>query len=83
MAKRGVAQAQAAGAGEGRAVAGQAGRQHAVEHVDAGRHRLHQADRVADAHQVAGPVGGQLGEGGGEGRQHLGRDSPTDRPPMP
>jgi len=41
-------------------VAGVAGRDDAVEQVDAGRHRLDEVARGADAHQVARAVGRQL-----------------------
>ena len=37
---------------------------------------LDERRRVADAHQVARPVGRQVGEGRGERRQHLARGSP-------
>ena len=70
-----------AGAGQRRAVAAEAGLQDAVELVDAEGDRLDQRRRVADAHQVARAVGGQVGERGGERRQHLGARSrrPTGR----
>jgi hypothetical protein len=35
-------------------VAGQAGRQHAVEHVDAEGHRVDDRERIADPHQITG-----------------------------
>ena len=44
--------------GEEMAVAGIAGRHHAVEHVDATAHPFHQVLRLAHAHQVAGLVFG-------------------------
>jgi hypothetical protein len=62
---------EAPGRGEGGAVAAEAGLHHAVELVDAERDRLDERRRVADAHQVAGPVGRQLFERRGERRQHL------------
>ena len=34
-------------------------RQHTVEHVDTARDRLHQVLRLADAHEIAGAIGGQ------------------------
>ena len=46
-------------AGPGLAGAPGAGRQHAVEHVDAARDRADQVGGLADAHQVARPVGRQ------------------------
>ena len=49
-----------AAAREGLAVAAGAGRQHAVEHVDAARDRLDEIVGRADAHQIARPVGRQL-----------------------
>ena len=45
------------GAGEQLAVARVARGQDAVEHVDAARDALHEIDRRADAHQVAGAIG--------------------------
>ena len=45
------------------AVARVAGRHHAVEHVDAARHRLDDVLRLAHAHQVARLVGRQLRHG--------------------
>ena len=53
-------------------MAAEPGRQHAVEQVDAEGDGLDERRRVADAHQVARAVGRQVGERGGEGRQHLG-----------
>ena len=53
VAVAGVAQAQHAGVGEQIGVAGVAGRHHAVEHVHAPAHGLHDVLRCADAHQVA------------------------------
>ena len=52
-------------------MAGEPGGQHAVEQVDAQGDGLHHPERVADAHEVAGPVLGQLGERGGQGGEHL------------
>ena len=49
---------------------GQAGRQHAVHHVDAPRHRVDHAQRIAEPHEVPGLVRGQLGDGGLERREH-------------
>ena len=52
-------------------MAGQASGQHAVEHVDAQRDDLDHADRVAQAHEIAGLVGGQHRRHGGQRGQHL------------
>ena len=76
----GVAQVQPAGVGEQRPVPGQAGGQHAVEHVDAERHGLDEAARIADPHQVARPVGRQHLEGRSQRRQHLVAGLPHRQP---
>ena len=65
-----------AGAGERRAVAAEAGLHHAVELVDAGGDGEDQRGRVADAHQVPGPVGGQVRRRRGQGGEHLVARSP-------
>ena len=46
--------------GEGLAGAARAGRQHAIEHVDAALDRADDVVGLADAHQIARRVGGQL-----------------------
>ena len=51
-------------------MAGQPGGQHAVEHVDAAGHHVDQAQRVAQAHEVAGAVLGERFQRRLEGRQH-------------
>lgn len=52
----GVAHGQAARMGHGHAVAGNARREDAVEHIDAAGDAFEQAIRRADAHEVAGLV---------------------------
>src|SRR5919106_4766615 len=54
-----VAEVEAAGPGERGARPRRARRQDAVEHVDAALDDSEDALRVADAHEVAGTVGGQ------------------------
>ena len=60
MRKTRVAEVEATLAGEGRAHAAGARRQHAVEHVDAHAHTAHKRRRVADTHQVARLVLGHV-----------------------
>ena len=66
-----------------RAGAAGAGRHHAVEHVDAARHRADQVVRRADAHQVARPVGRQQRHGRVQHGEHrrlaLADRQPADR----
>ena len=60
-----------------------AGRQHAVEHVDAAHHRLDDVVGLADAHQVARLVGGQHVDREVEAAEHrllpLADRQPADR----
>lgn len=67
----GVLDLDVAVAGEQVAVAGIAGRHHAIEHVDAGGDRIHQVLRRADAHQVARLVGRQLRRRMGKNARHV------------
>ena len=76
----GPAEVEPARVGQDGAVAGQPGRQHAVEHVHSPGHRLDDPDRVAQAHHVVGPVGGQEGNAGVQGGQHLGPLLPHRQP---
>ena len=79
----GVAQIDLAEAGERHAVAPVAGRHHAVEHVDAARHRLQQILGRADAHQVARAIRRQRRRGLLDHREHhrlrLADRKPADR----
>src|SRR5829696_1286701 len=54
-----VLEVEAAPSGQGRAVAGQAGREHAVEHVYPEPYYLQDADGVPDPHKVPRPLSGQ------------------------
>ena len=54
----------------GLAVTARAGRQDAVEHVDAARHRLHQIDGLAHTHEIAGAVRGQVADAVIQGLAH-------------
>ena len=79
----GVVEIDRAEAREHRAVAAVAGRQHAVEHVDAARDRLEQIVRRADAHQIARPVGRQhAAPSSSTTRSITSCGSPTASPPM-
>src|SRR5829696_3368222 len=67
----GVPEVDAASGGQHSPVAGEAGREHAVEHVHPKAYDLEYPDRVPDAHKVPGLVGGEHGRGQGEGFKHL------------
>ena len=66
----GVAQVDRPEAREGLAGAARPRRQHAVEHVDAARHRAQQILRLANAHQVARPIRRQQRHGDVEHAEH-------------
>ena len=65
--------------GERRAGAPEPGRQHAVEHVDPALDHLEDALRVADAHEVARPLGRQQRRGPGRRRRTSRRSVLADR----
>src|SRR5215218_3199336 len=67
----GVPEVDAASGGQHSPVAGEAGREHAVEHVHPETYDLEYPDRVPDTHEVPGLVGGEHGRGQGEGFKHL------------
>src|SRR5829696_2656345 len=67
----GVPEVDAASGGQHSPVAGEAGREHAVEHVHPKAYDLEYPDRVPDAHKVPGLVGGEHGRGEGEGFKDL------------
>ena len=64
--------ADAAFAGEGGAVAGDAGGKDAIEHIDAARDEFNHLGRRAEAHRVAGLVGGEERFGDFDGAKHFG-----------
>ena len=66
-----IPQVDATSARQHGAVTGQASRQHAVEHIDAEVHRLHQTDGVTEAHEVPRTVSGKLVGRCRESRDHL------------
>src|SRR5215217_2421233 len=66
-----VLEVDAAILGQGRAVSGQARRQHAVEHVYPERYDLQDADGVPDPHEVPWLLGGQPGRSERQRLQHL------------
>src|SRR5919112_4134967 len=53
----GVPEVDAPSGGQSSPVAGETGREHAVEHVYPQAYDLDNPDRVTDAHEVTGPVG--------------------------
>src|SRR5215210_3656617 len=67
----GVPEVDAAVCGQRRPVAGEPGREHAVEHVHPEPDDLEYPDRVPYAHEVPRPVCGEHGRGHGERPQHL------------
>ena len=64
--------ADAAFAGEGGAVAGDPGRENAIEHVDAASDEFDHLGGCAEAHCVAGLVCGKMGFGDIDGAKHFG-----------
>ncbi len=66
----GIAQVDLAETGEGLAMAAGSRRQHAVEHVDAARHRFENVLRRADTHEIARVIGGEMRNGVLDGLQH-------------
>src|SRR5262245_12295765 len=76
----GIAEIEPAEAGEGLAVPARARRHHAVEHVDAARHRLDDVERRADAHEIAGPLLRQQRRGDIDGGEHLRLGLPDRKP---
>ena len=77
---RGVAQREAALRRQGAAVAGEPGRHHAIEHVDAEADRRQQLGVRPEPHEVPGPVVRNLGDARSGHRQH-GLDRLPDRQP--
>src|SRR5829696_3428001 len=66
-----VVEVEAASGGQGGAVAGQARREHAVEHIHPERDDLEDADRVPDPHKVPGFLRGQPGGRESQCLEHL------------
>ncbi len=66
----GIADINPAATGEGKPVTTGTGRHHAVEHVDAARHRFQNIVRRTDAHQVTRLFGGQHRQRDVEHAQH-------------
>ena len=78
-----VAQVDLALPGEGDAVAGHAGGQHAVEQVSSPGHRLRQPFGIADAQRGGGAGPPAISGLPSRHSSMTSRGSPTDRPPMP
>src|SRR5260221_14742607 len=78
-----VAQIERAAPREGLGSAAGAGRQHAVEHVDAARDRADDVGWLADAHEIAWTIGGERRHRLGEDPEHFLLALAAGGPPHP